>query len=125
MVTTIYSLMYDFFFYQSQHKKKPTIPTHERLHTHTHTHTQTPHPRSPPQRRPGSLSTRRETLDEGKGNGAAAGLRNFPRENPRNVAEKIHPPLEYHDLATNPHPHNPSHIYTNHLINIILHNQAE
>ena len=60
--------------------------------TNTHTHTNPAHPRSPPQQRPGSLSIRRETLDEGEGAGAAAGLRNFPKESPRVFCARGHTP---------------------------------
>ena len=47
-------------------------PNRQHQYTNEHTHTNPPHPRSPPQQRPGSLSIRRETLDEGEGAGAAA-----------------------------------------------------
>ena len=81
------------FFVYAEPAQNKTDNTNTRTNTHTHTHThEPPHPRSPPQQRPGSLSIRRETLDEGEGAGAAAGLRSFPEESPRVLCARGHTP---------------------------------
>ena len=94
------------FFVYAEPAQNKTDNTNTR--TNTHTHTNPPHPRSPPQQRPGSLSIRRETLDEGEGAGAAAGLRNFPEESPRVLCARGHTPHLSTTIQQKTHPPNPN-----------------